>query len=58
MQLPRDEHLLEIVIPAWQAYLLRAEERLTEAINANRGCCSPPPLSQIPITVNLVFPTC
>jgi hypothetical protein len=32
MQLPWDEHLLEIVIPAWQAYL-RAEERLTEAIN-------------------------
>jgi hypothetical protein len=33
MQLPWDEHFHEIVIPAWQAYLL-AERRLTDAANA------------------------
>jgi len=31
MQLPWDEHFLEIVIPAWQAYLA-AERKLSEAI--------------------------
>lgn len=37
MQLPWDEHLYEIVIPAWQAYLT-AEHRLTDAINSgNEG---------------------
>jgi hypothetical protein len=33
MQLPWDEHLREIVIPAWQAYL-SAEHRLTQAVLA------------------------
>jgi hypothetical protein len=37
VQLPWDEHLYEIVIPAWQAYLT-AEHRLTDAINSgNEG---------------------
>lgn len=37
MQLPWDEHLYEIVIPAWQAYLT-AEHRLTDAIHSeNEG---------------------
>jgi hypothetical protein len=33
MQLPWDEHFLEIVIPAWQAYRI-SEQRLTEAVVA------------------------
>jgi hypothetical protein len=37
VQLPWDEHLYEIVIPAWQAYLT-AEHRLTDAIHSgNEG---------------------
>jgi hypothetical protein len=34
MQLPWDEHFYEIVIPAWQSYLI-AEGRLTDAITAH-----------------------
>jgi hypothetical protein len=33
MQLPWDEHFIEIVIPAWQAFLA-ADRRLSEATNA------------------------
>lgn len=34
MQLPWDEHFIEIVVPAWQEYLA-SEAQLTEAITAN-----------------------